>query len=225
MDKEDKANQYLLHCAGFYMMLAWMEKQSEIGTGSKMANQTIYLSSLGSQYFALGVANKKKAKFPFLAIQPNESEWMRLMSWDSVVLRERDNYLYLISSIIKGDQIEYPDIPSFAIAIHFDDISKLDLLKNYQKLDAREFFVDSDSAVRVNYHNKIFNLPIKRLGYYEPYLHNNNLTHYSELLSNKEKTLQAIYQDGPPEYKGDKMTSSTDPFIQQFYDKVEKKEL
>lgn len=199
----DNAEKYLLHCAGVYTMLAWMERQNDLGTGNKVSEQTIYISQLGSRYFALGTSTHKKARYPYLAIQPNEAQWIDMIQWDYLAYREEDHYLYLVSSIVKGDNITYPDIPVFAIGVHFDLLDKLDLIKNYSKVDGREYFIDTDGLIRVNYHNKLFSLELKKFKKDEPYLKEGKVTNYSDIMTSKESALQSVFGAEQPEFKGE----------------------
>lgn len=204
MSNLSQAENYLLHCSGVHTMLAWMENQKSLGTGAKVAFQTIRISQLGSRYFGLAKSNHKKGNLPFLCIQPNESQWIKTIKWDYAAIRKDDNYLYLVSSIVKGDDVEYPDIPSFAVGIEFDDIEKLTSLDKFNKLDGREFFIDTNGAIRVNYHQKIFSLPLKHLEINEGYLNEGIVMDYTELFSRKEEILQSIYStNNPPEFLGD----------------------
>jgi hypothetical protein len=198
------SKKYLLHSSGIYTMLAWIEQQITLGTGTTTFQQTIFIPQLGSRRFALGISKNNKIKKTFLGIQPNESKWIQLINWDSIVIREKDNNMYLVSSMVQGDDIEYPDIPSFAVAIQFDSIDKLNLLTNIKKLEGREFFIDSDGAIRVNYHSQIFNLPIKHLLVNEPYLNEDEkITNYTDIMLNKERVLQSVFNtNAPPDFQG-----------------------
>lgn len=196
--------EYLTHCSGIYTMLAWIEKQTSLGTGSTVFRQTIFIPPLGSRYFALGTSTNKKAKNPFLAIQPNESQWLNMISWDHCVIRNNDPNLYLISAIVKGDDADYPDIPSFALCVAFDTYEKLGLLSKITQIDGREYFMDTDNTLRVDFHSYIFRIPLKHIEKEEPYLIDSKVVDYSDLMFLKEKKLQSVFStDSPPEFKGE----------------------
>lgn len=203
--EKNSVEKYLIHCSGVYSMLAWMEEQTSVGTGiDYISNQTIYVPLLGARYFAIGTSKHKKAKLPFLAIQPNESQWLKLIEWDYIATQINSNYLYVISKVVPGDQIEYPDIPAFALAIPFDQIEKLSLLKNIQKIDGREYFIETNGAVKINYHSKLFTLPVKNFSDEEEYLPNQKITNYNDLMRDREEVLQSVFTMGvPPEFKGE----------------------
>ena len=60
----------------------------------------------------------------------SKSSWMKLIQWDKFYIKERDLHLYLVSKLIRGDGIEFPDIPPLAVAISFDTLDKINLLKD-----------------------------------------------------------------------------------------------
>ena len=200
----NKADRYLLHCAGVYSMMAWLEKQNTLGTKTSVEKQVIYMSELGARYFALGTSKHRKAKLPFLAMQPNESQWVNLIEWDYIALQKNNTSLYLISKIIPGDNQDYPDIPAFALAIPFDFQEKLDLLDKFTELDGREYFIESTGEVLVNFHHKLFSLPIKRFKEEESFMENSsNLITYADIMRNKEQNLQGTFSSGAPVFQGD----------------------
>jgi hypothetical protein len=222
----DKSEEYLLHTAGIYAMLGWIEDQKNSGTPVKINNQTIFLHPLTSRYFSIGVSkNKKLAKTPFLAVQPNEAIWMKLIQWDKFCIKEHDLHLYLVSKLIVGDGIEFPDIPPFAVAISFDTIEKINILANIPYLDGREYYKENatqyfkdnkinnheknisfvQEKVMINLHSKLFDsIKIKKLSMNEFYLENNlNYIKYSDILTNKENNLQNTFLNGAPIFQGD----------------------
>lgn len=199
------ADQYLTHSAGIYALLAWNDEQKDAGTATKISNQTVYIHPLASRYFALGIAKKKNmSKVPFLAIQPAEAYWMKLVQWDKAYIRERDMHLYLVSKVIKGDNIDYPDIPSFAVAISFDTIDKINLLKQVEIIEGREYRQEN-GEVRINFLTTVFDIQVEKLEKDEPYLLTSaNLINYTDIMSGKEQKLQSVFStDAPPEFLGD----------------------
>lgn len=199
------ADQYLQHAAGVYALLAWNEEQQTIGTNTKILNQTLFIHPLTSRFFSLGISKKKGTdKKPFLAIQPAESYWMSLINWDYACIRERDLNFYLVSQVIKGDNNDYPDIPAFAIALSFDTVEKINLLKQVEILDGREYRQES-GQIMINFHNKVFNVPVKKLNQKDSYLENTtDIVNYDDLLTGKEQYLQSVFStQSPPQFLGD----------------------
>jgi hypothetical protein len=199
------ADQYLTHSAGIYALLAWNEEQQQSGTPTKISKQTVYVHPLTSRFFALGISKKKNtSKIPFLAIQPNEAYWMRLIQWDKAYIRDRDMHLYLVSKVIKGDNENYPDIPAFAIALSFDTIDKINLLKRVNNIEGREYREDN-GQIMINFHGNIFNMPVTSLPKDAPYLDDGiKITNYNDIMLEKEHKLQSVFStDAPPEFLGD----------------------
>lgn len=190
---------YLKHAAGVYALLAWNEEQQKIGTPTKITKQTLYIHPLTSRFFSLGVSKKKSvSKAPFLAIQPSEAYWMNLIQWDYCCVREKDLHFYIISKVIKGDNEDYPDIPAFAIALCFDTIEKIQLLQQVENLGGREYRQEN-GEIMINFHKKIFTLPVKKLQYNEAYLENMvEIINYNDLLRRKEQELQSNFSTASP---------------------------
>lgn len=239
----DKSEQYLLHSAGMYAMLGWIEDQKKSGTPVKINSQTIFLHPLTSRYFSIGISkNKKLSKTPFLAVQPNEASWIKLIQWDNFFIRERDLHLYLVSKLVRGDGIEFPDIPPFAIAISFDTLDKINLLtdiasldgREYHKEDATQYYKDSKSLdsqgnnsfvqgrVMINLHSKLFeSIKINKLNKNEFYLKDNlDYIKYDDILTNKEINLQSTFSNGAPVFQGD--TKEAQSALQGFWDRLNK---
>ena len=202
----DKSDKYLLHCSGLYTMLAWMNEQQANGLSCKVAGQIVYSHPISGRLFSLGISrNKNVSKEPFLAIQPNENQWFSLMQWEKICIRERDLHLYFITELVKGNNVDYPDIPPFVFAISFDSIEKIKILQKINKLDGREYRQDEDGDIKINFHSKIFSLPIENKSYDEPVISdNNNYVNYSDLMRQQEAFLQNKFNvDSPPEFIGD----------------------
>lgn len=239
----DNAEKYLIHCAGLYNMLAWLEEQQNQGmpckisqqiewddtkiingAPSKTSQQIISVHPLASRFFSLGIKKDKKHKKPFLAIQPNESQWFSMIQWERIVIRQRDMNIYFIAKTIKGDEQEYPDIPAFALALSVDTIEKLDLLCRMTNLDGREYWQEYDGTIRINFHNKLFSLPVSLIENGTPVIASDkHIVDFNELMSRKEGILQNIYNTAnPPEFKGD-VAQVTDKDANDLLTKLKKK--
>lgn len=190
--------EYVEHCAGIYSFLSWMEKESENGMPYEISNQVIYLSPLLSRYFSLGVSQaKNQRKKPFLAVQSSEAEWMYLIKWKNIALRENDKSLYFIAKTILGDQEEYPDIPGFAIALKIDTNEKREILSGLEQLIGREYFADDTNEIHVNFHKSLFKLPIKNYEQDKAIVDINETMDYAQILAMQEQGIQSAYSERP----------------------------
>lgn len=208
----ENSDKYLLHCSGLYTMLAWMNEQQNNGLACKIANQMIYSHPLAARLFSLGISkNKKIGNVPFFAIQPNENKWFSLIDWKHICIRERDLHLYFISNLVKGNNIDYPDIPPFVFAISFDTLDKIKLLEKIKQLDGREYRMDEEGQIKINFHSKIFSLPVITKYYDEVILEPiEGYVNYTELMRQKEHYLQNQFTLGaPPEFKEDTSLGSS----------------
>ena len=199
-----QSEKYLMQSASFYTMLAWMEQQKERGINCVFENNTLYLPTIASKYFAVAISRYKKHKYPFLCIQPNENSWMKNIIWDYVAIREDDIHLYLVAKYIEGDGFSCGDLHPFAVAIKFDMKEKLEALMEFSKMDAREYFIDTDDTVRINYHSKIFNLDIKVFKEHEPYIADvtDYILYEEEKRAEQNKSLIQRYDGIIPDFKG-----------------------
>lgn len=202
-------------------MMQWVDFQKALGVSCSLSGKTLYAPPLSSRYFALGASKDRRLKLPFLAIQPNESAWMKLVKWEKAVIKRLDSHLYLISSTVEGDRERFPDVPAFAFAISFDDYAKLALLDSSKILDGREYFIDSDGSPRVNRHSSVFKLQLERMEKGEEHLPKEALVSYSDLLSMRESSLAAQFGDSQPTFKGGfSETEETKGLFQKLKDKL-----
>lgn len=186
--------EYVLHCSGFYHLLHWMEEQDKIGQKTSITNDIIYLSNTTSSFMSIAISKNKKAKKPFLVFQYSTHIWLKNISWSHIAIRENDSNLYLVSSKIEGDYINYSDIPSFAIAISFDIKEKLNVLKECKKIDGRELFVDNDEPF-VNYHDRLFRIPVVLLNKDDAILSDEQIIDQNLLLRGKTVNLENLYNN------------------------------
>lgn len=201
----EQFQKYLLHCTGIYAFLSWMEHQSNQGLPCTISGQTISSHPFISKYFSLGIAkNKKLSQKPFIAIQPNEAEWFKLIQWDKICIRKKDSNIYFISQLVSGDGEEYPDIPPFAFALSFDTIEKTSILFQIQDLQGREYS-KIDGEIYINYHKSLFNLKVHQLEKNEPYLITNSKQGFSyiDIIRKKEAELRNKFGDSLIEIQGD----------------------
>lgn len=199
-----QSEKYLMQSASFYTMLAWMEQQKERGINCVFENNTLYLPTIASKYFAVAISRYKKHKYPFLCIQPNENSWMKNILWDYIAIRENDIHLYLVAKYIEGDGFSCGDLHPFAVAIKFDMKEKLEALMEFSKIDAREYFIDTDDTIRVNYHSKVFSLDVRVLKETENYI--DDVTEYilfeEEKRAEQNKNLIEKYNGYNPVFSG-----------------------
>lgn len=202
----DQNEQYIKHSTGLFAFFSWLEKQKNFGMNSKIIKQSVYCHPMVSKYFSIGIAkNKKYSNIPFIAIQPQETAWMKLIQWDRIAIRKNDMHVYFISKFIKGDKINYPDLPPFVFGLSLDHIDKLNLLfdNKIKRLDGREYYLENNK-IMVNYHTKVFNLPVFKLLPNEPYLEESEVaTSYLDIMHEKENELQAKYSDYRPDFEGE----------------------
>jgi hypothetical protein len=187
--------KYVEHCAGIYNFLAWIEEEKKIGQPYEISNQVIYLNQLISRYFSLGSVHGSKEIF--LAIQPSECEWFRLISWNKVIIKENENNLYFLANLFPGDQKEQPDLPPFAISLDIDTYQKRKLISQLNILSGREYYKDEKGEINVNFHSKVFSLNVEIYDKNKPIIKDTEFVDYSHILAMKEHELKNTYIEIP----------------------------
>lgn len=203
-----KQKTYLEHCTGIYAFLGWLDYQTKLGMPCKNKGQMIYAHPFINRYFSLGIAKGKGLpKQPFLAIQPNEANWFKMINWEKACIRERDLHLYFISATVPGNGDTFPDIPPIVFSIAFDTLEKIKLVKEFKNLVGREYR-EENGKIFVNYHKDIFSIPVHFLSYNEPIIASEKGFDYEsykrnqESLALKEKNIAEKISDNV-EFQGD----------------------
>ena len=153
------SEKYIKHSAGVISLMKWLSLMKLIGHKVDIREDFIYLDETVSSYFAICKSQHKNAINPFFMIQKTAFNWMGLMSWDRVEIKEGGKELFLISDIVYGDAQNYSDYKQIVLVFSFDYNEKLNLLKNYEKIDVREVVYDN-GEVNINYFNMLCSLPI-----------------------------------------------------------------
>lgn len=205
--------KYLKHAAGLYSLLSWLNKNQENGIPYTMQNQVIKIGILASRDFSIGISKnkiKKVSKTPFLACQSKESEWISLISWKSVITREHDLSIYIISEHVEGDGNEYPDLPPFALALDFDHYDKISLVRGFQYLEAREYYMNDLDELKINFHKALFKLFIINLpeeaNIFDKSIFE-KIESYDNLLNKKIQKHNMKYDNYVPDYVGEQYKS------------------
>lgn len=210
--------KYLTHITGITYLYKWMEEQENQGMPCKIEKGVIKFSHLLSQYFAIGISKKptKETKNPFLTLQTSESDWIKMVQWERAVIRENDLYLYLLSSVVLGDGIEFPDIPSMAIGIRFDHPDKLTSLKRHHQLDGREITQNEEGEISINMHKPVFRVDLKFIAVNENIL---SLESQQVNVSTEELLKRKIQNTNVfdrPAFKGDLIKSAIHEELKDF---------
>lgn len=190
----EELEYYIEHCSGLYSFFAWLEDQNNKGMNFFLEKQIIYANKLTSRYFSICVL-KGKQKELCLATQSIESEWLSLIKWSHVAIQKNNNYIYLISKSVKGDQVEYPDLPYFVLALYVDTLEKINLIANQKNITAREYFKEDNKHVFLNLHKQIFKLPIVLINSETELIVDENILDYSQIINMKEKNILTISEN------------------------------
>lgn len=178
--------QYLTHCSGFYSFISWLDEQKRSGLPFDITDNIINLNPMFSQYVSMGVSTLKRSKGDaFIAIPCQEAKWMSMMSWSEIIFRKNDNHIYLLSSGVESPTSQYPDIPGFTISFYVDLKEKISLLHNLKKIIVREYRLEDDNGVYINYHNSVCEVPVRVISENDAIINTTNTVDYDTFISNQ----------------------------------------
>lgn len=194
--------QYLTHCSGFYSFISWLNEQQNSGFPFDLLNNVIYINPLFSQYISMGASTLKRNNGEaFLAVPPKEAKWLNMIQWTEIVFKVDDNFIYLLSHGVKSPTTQYPDLPGFTIAFYVDLKDKIAALYSQKQLLIREYRMEDDNGVYINYHNAVCQLPVRILGPNEDIKNINNVSSYDSFLAGQyDAMLQAGNRFDPSRY-------------------------
>ena len=193
--------QYLTHCSGFYSFISWLDEQKRSGLPFEVLNNIIYLNPLFSQYISMGASTLKRNNGEaFLAISSQEAKWMSMIKWSEVVFRKEDNYIYILSPGVESSTSQYPDIPGFALGFYVDLKEKISLLHNLHYLTIREYRLEDDNGIYINYHSRVCKLPVKLIEENMIIENENSLKNYDTFISTQIEQMTSYGNRFTPTY-------------------------
>jgi len=138
--------KYLSHSVGITNLINWLGRWHKFNQSYEIGETMIELGSLVSGRFGVGIPkNKSFGKHIFIAVQPEELMWIKLISWDRCVIREGEDKLYIVAKRLAGDEESLPDVPAFALSLLFDSSEKIELLKTQKNIDFRQLWYEDDN--------------------------------------------------------------------------------
>lgn len=175
--------QFLTHCSGFYNFINWLHEQQRTGFAFEVTNNIIHLNPLYSQYISLGISTLKRSNGDaFIAVPPREAKWLGMIQWNEIILRRKDNYIYFLSHGVKSPMSKYPDIPGLTIGFYVDLKEKTELLYSLSEILVREYRLEDDGGVYINYHKPTCKLPIRIISENEEIKTISNVNSYDDFL-------------------------------------------
>ncbi len=143
------APDYMNHLIGLVSLLSWRSRWEEISYLSPLVTLSGPVMELGlvaSQRFVLGFPQRGSVygKKPFLAIQPEETQFFSRLRWSKAFVSVSQRRLLLVTQKVMGDDDSLEDLPSMGFAIEFDDERKLQWLLKFKGLNVRKLWFDED---------------------------------------------------------------------------------
>lgn len=137
---------YFKHLLGLTGLMAWMKLWERIEEAPTVENNVIQLGNVASQRIGFGVPKSKRfGKYPFLAFQKEERQWLELIPWVRCFTIEGEKTLVLVSQKTIGDGQQLSDLPALALSIPFDQAEKIEILNKTGHLGFRGLWTGEDS--------------------------------------------------------------------------------
>jgi hypothetical protein len=136
---------YFRHLVGLTALMAWLKRWERIEGAPVISGGEVRLSAVASQRVGFGVPRQPRyGRTPFLAIQPEERDWMELLNWGRAFLVPDQNTLVLTSPGFAGDHERLADLPAVALGIAFDEPAKLAILEKSGQVCLRGLNFETD---------------------------------------------------------------------------------
>lgn len=161
-------DSYLRHTAGITALLGWLTRWDRFPDAYTQEGASVTLGDFPSRRFALGVPKKRSfGRFPFLALQRDEADWMGSIVWDRAVIQAGSRRLTLVAQRCAGDGSNVPDLPGFSISLNVDLVDKLEILALSPRLEARGLWFE-DGESRVANGVPLWSIPLRTVAENEP---------------------------------------------------------
>lgn len=155
---------YLEHLAGIASLMEWMLANEKAGYRFRPQGDELCLDEQITRRFIIGVPRSKRwGKSPFLGAQRREAVFLKLLKIGRAVVREGDSKLYLVVPTMRGDGMNYPDLPAFVVSLAFDDAEKAAILSQTREIECRGFWIDDNGQVEISSKSMIWTLPLNSL--------------------------------------------------------------
>ena len=150
--------------AGIANLLEWIIVNEKAGYSFNYTPIGITFDEQVTRRFIIGIPRSKKfGKNPFLGTQRREAVFLKLLNITRAVIRENDNHLHLIASGLKGDGLNYPDLPPFVISMAFDNKEKAAIIAQAAAIDCRGYWIDDNNQIEIGAKAIIWSKPLLTL--------------------------------------------------------------
>lgn len=161
---KDKGREYLDHLTGISSLVLWLDELERAGFSYRIDGHLVILSDAISKRFCIGVPSHRSfGRYPFLAVQPREARFMRLIRFTKAVVYPDSRGLYLVASALSGDGASYQDIPPVALMLPFDGAQKPEILSMSPRLEAKSLWFDDVGTPRVGNKDVFWSVPLVTL--------------------------------------------------------------
>lgn len=197
---------YINQLIGLVALLGWRKRWEEISYLTPMVTlrgPMLELGLVASQRFVLGFpahARSRYGKTPFLAVQSEEAQFFRRLSWSRAYVSMESRKLIFVTHKVLGDNDGLEDLPAMGFSIEFDETRKLELLSHFQGLDVRSLWFNEEGH-HVGSGRPIASVPLRVLPAGESPFPTGSLSQtrsLRDLIGDKLERTNRLYQEFVP---------------------------
>lgn len=208
---DPKLKEQVRHLAGLAALMDWRQRWSSVRGAVVQKGDQLTLGMDPSARFAVALPRARHVgKFPVILIQPDEAEWMGLISWSRIHVSADGAQLSWVSRrhIGIGD---LPDLPAFAITIELGEDARTLPFSKFSHLDVRRYW-NNGKEWQIEGGRPFRQLPISPVG--SPLFTGSDLV-IGETFQDKVRRHSAKLSSVQPTFLGVRpdMTSWSDDFL------------
>lgn len=146
------SKELLFHAAGAVEYRRWLDSMEVLGYRYTMKDNVAHFDTQASITMCVGKAKVKGKEEKFIGVDTALGKWLDKVVLDEIYIATEDKRIFFVTKYMDCEFLGESDIPKFGISFEFDILEKLDFLKEGQRVNIREYFVDSDGSIFANKH-------------------------------------------------------------------------
>lgn len=156
-------NKVLLNSVGVMGFLEWLKVIKDIGYNYNYENGLYTFNEEVSRSFFIGKQKIKGKNEVFIGTDTFFSSWAKLIEWENISINTEKKEIGFLTKEVSALNSNLTGFESFALIFPIDVENKMISILNYNNINLREYYIDSDGSVRINRHKIIANLKIEQV--------------------------------------------------------------
>lgn len=135
---------------GVYGLISWLETLKKIGYNYSCEKNIYRFDKEVSKSLFVGKWKIKGKTETFIGVDTFFAKWAKLIKWDYININIEDKEIALVSKEIISEELDDSYFPAFALIFKLDLAEKIININNLDKVILREYYIDSDGAIKTN---------------------------------------------------------------------------